>query len=128
MKGLLGKKLGMTQSVVSRLEDENYGKLNAQTLIDIAKRLHLGLVIKFVDFPTFLKLTDDMSERALRPDPFDEQSLNKLIDTRADASPMTTTDAVPAETVETIKPAPQAFASLTKDVRKRPDAIIAAVQ
>ena len=94
-----GKRLGITQSVVSRLEDEGYGKLNAQTLIDIAKKLNLGLVIKFVDFRTFLEATDDISPTALKPDAFSERQLDQLSSpVRPKTPPETTTPKSPLET------------------------------
>lgn len=122
------KTLGTTQSVVSRLEDENYGKVNAQTLIDIAKKLKLGLVIKFVDFPTFLMATDDMSEQALRPHPFDERSLSELTRPNFGRAPKATTSTISVERAKAIAPAPQAVASLSKGAPKRPGSITTVVQ
>jgi len=88
-----GKRLGMTQSVVSRLEDEGYGKLNAQTLIDLAQKLGVALIIKFVDYPTFLQETDNLSEAELRPKPFDIADLNDLAQrSRERAQPRIETD------------------------------------
>ena len=54
-----GALIGKPQSVVSRLEKEDYGKVTLQTLIDIATRLDIGLVVQFVDFSTFLRTADD---------------------------------------------------------------------
>jgi transcriptional regulator with XRE-family HTH domain len=74
-----GKRIGVSQSMVSeRLEDETYGKLTTQTLIDVAKKLKRYLVIKFVDLPTFLQETEDLSPDALVPAAFDERILDKL--------------------------------------------------
>ena len=47
--------IGKPQSVISRLEDEEYGKVTLQTLIDIATKLDIGLLVRFVDFPKFLE-------------------------------------------------------------------------
>lgn len=61
------KLLEKPQSVVSRLENPDYGKVTLQTLLDVANKLDIGLVVRFVDFPTFLRLTSDFSESALSP-------------------------------------------------------------
>ena len=76
------QELGTSQSVVARMEDENYGKLNTQTLIEMANKKEMALIIKFVDYPTFLRHTADMSEAALRPRPFDSSVLSELADFR----------------------------------------------
>ena len=62
--GVTGKK----QSSISRLEDTEYGRLSVQTLLDIATALNVGLLVRFVDYPQFLKITGDMSPQALAPD------------------------------------------------------------
>jgi hypothetical protein len=73
-----GKLIGSPQSVVSRLEDESYGKLNTQTLVDIAKRLDVAVVVKFVDYPTFLNEIADVSTAALVPAAYSDSQLNAL--------------------------------------------------
>jgi hypothetical protein len=65
-----GRLLGKPQSVVSRLEDPNYGKWTLQTLFDVAKAMDVGVFVRFVDFPTFLKYSDDFSESAQRPNQY----------------------------------------------------------
>ena len=62
-----GALIGKPQSVVSRLEDEDYGKVTLQTLLDIAAKLDIALVVQFTDFPTFETATADFSERAVAP-------------------------------------------------------------
>jgi transcriptional regulator with XRE-family HTH domain len=62
------KATGKTQSVISRLEDTEYGKLSVQTLLDIACAMNVALVVKFVSYPDFLTQTEDMSVRGLQPD------------------------------------------------------------
>jgi hypothetical protein len=59
------------QSVVSRLEDEEYGKVSLQTLIDVATKLDIAIVVRFVDFATFLRITSDLSDHAVAPRPYD---------------------------------------------------------
>lgn len=60
--------IGKPQSVVSRLEDTEHGKASVQSLIDIAKARNVGLVIRFVDYPTFFGAADRMAEQDLQPD------------------------------------------------------------
>jgi transcriptional regulator with XRE-family HTH domain len=66
------KKIGKTQSVVSRLEDTEYGRVSVQTLLDIACALDVALVVKFASYPDFRKQTDDASVRGLQPDTIQE--------------------------------------------------------
>jgi hypothetical protein len=65
-----GELIGKPQSVVARLERESYGKVNLQTLIDIAQKLDIALIVRFVNFSTFLEWTKDYSQEALAPQPY----------------------------------------------------------
>ena len=62
-----GRLIGKPQSVVARLERESYGKVTLQTLIDIATKLDIALIVRFVNFSTFLEWTKDYSQEALAP-------------------------------------------------------------
>lgn len=64
----MAEKLGKPQSVISRLEDEQYGRVSIQTLLDVASALDVALLVQFVSYPDFLNRTKDMSEKALQPD------------------------------------------------------------
>lgn len=66
---------GKKQSVISRLEDTEYGRVTVQTLLDIASSLNVALLVKFVSYPEFLNRNEDMSVAALQPETIDE-SLN----------------------------------------------------
>ena len=72
-----GKKLGMRQNVVSRLENPGYGRWTLQTLLDVARALDIGLVVRFTDFPTFLSVSGDQTDSAARPLPFDADALDR---------------------------------------------------
>ena len=67
------------QTVVSRLEDPNYGKWTLQTLLAIADKLDVAVLVRFVDFPTFLQATDERSSAAVRPERYDQQKVDDLV-------------------------------------------------
>lgn len=73
-----GQLIGKPQTVVSRLEDSNYGRLTLETLLDVASKLDIALLVRFVDYTTFLTATNDFSEAALRPAPYDQEAINNL--------------------------------------------------
>lgn len=73
------KMIDVSQSQVSgRLENPNYGKHNLQTLFNVADELDVALFVRFVDHATYLTLTRDMSDSAVRPPSYDECDLSKL--------------------------------------------------
>ena len=47
-------RLGKPQSVISRLENTEYGRVSVQTLLDIAAALDIALVVKFCALREFL--------------------------------------------------------------------------
>lgn len=73
-----GRVLGKPQSVVSRFEDPAYGKFTLQTLLEIAASLDRAVVARIVDFPTFLRLTEDLSEEAMSPVAYDSNDLDRF--------------------------------------------------
>jgi transcriptional regulator with XRE-family HTH domain len=97
--GLIGK----PQSVISRLEKQADRQISVQTLIDIAERLDIAVIIRFVDFPTFLRLTDDHSDPALAPASYDQAAIDSLAEkTQREAREMELRDAFlppPSESV-----------------------------
>jgi len=82
-----GRVLNKPQSVVSRIEDEEYGRVSLQTLIDVAQSLDIGLIIKFVDFPTFLRETADMSDEAIVPRSYTDDQMSDLLQKDATTQP-----------------------------------------
>lgn len=67
-----GRRIGKTQTIVSRLEDATYPGWTLRTLFEVAQQLNVAAVVRFVDFKTFLQFTDDVSDAALRPAPYQE--------------------------------------------------------
>jgi hypothetical protein len=70
--------LGKRQTVISRLENPGYTGWTLRTLFDIANALNVAVFVRFVDFATFLKYSDDLSERAMRPSPYDQHTMDEL--------------------------------------------------
>lgn len=64
----MSEKVGKPQSVISRLEDVEYGGVSVQSLLDIASGLDIALLVQFVSYPDFLSRTKDMSDKALQPE------------------------------------------------------------
>lgn len=75
----LGRLMDKPQPVVSRLEDPDYGKLTINTLLEVAAALDVALVVKFVDFPEFLRQTEDVSPEGLKVESFDETALTTSV-------------------------------------------------
>src|SRR5216684_4400995 len=50
-----GEIIGKRQTVVSRLEDPKYGKWTLQTLFEVGSKLDVAVIVRFVDFSTFMK-------------------------------------------------------------------------
>ncbi len=74
----LAEEMGKPQSVVSRLEDPDYGKVSIQTVLEGAAAFDVALLVQYVSFPEFLRRTQDVSPEALRVDRFDEQQLRPI--------------------------------------------------
>lgn len=60
-----GEVLGKPQSVISRYESPDYGRVNVQTLLEIASGYDVGLLIKFVPFSRLVREYEDVSAKAL---------------------------------------------------------------
>ena len=61
----LAERVGTKQSVISRLEDSEYGRASVQTLLRIASALGVALLVRFVAYPEFLLRMSDVSESGL---------------------------------------------------------------
>jgi transcriptional regulator with XRE-family HTH domain len=92
-----GSRIGKLQSVVSRLEDTEYGSVSINTLLDIAKALDVALDIKFYDYVDML-LTD-LGEEALQVD-----SIQDTYEAHATGLRSTTTTVNPTTVVFIINP------------------------
>jgi len=73
------KTLGKQATIVSRLENPSYSGWSLRTMFEVAQALGVAVFVRFMDFPTFLKYTDDMSEKTLRPDAYNPKAINELV-------------------------------------------------
>jgi hypothetical protein len=73
-----GAIIGKRQTVVSRLESPAYGSWTLRTMLQIARKENVAVLVRFVDFPTFLSFTDDMSDEALFPQAYDEAEVDRF--------------------------------------------------
>ncbi|WP_084788930.1 helix-turn-helix domain-containing protein [Bradyrhizobium sp. Cp5.3] len=91
-QGDLAKASGKTQSVISRLEDPDYGKLSLQSCLEIAIAYDLPLLVQFVEWDDWLARMSNMSPSALRKRGFDANRLFEIRQ-RMDRSAATAYDA-----------------------------------
>lgn len=60
-------KIGKQKTVIGRLENPAYSGWSLRTMHEVARKENVAVIARFVDFPTFLSFTDDLSSEALRP-------------------------------------------------------------
>jgi hypothetical protein len=71
-------KIGKQKTVVGRLENPAYGGWSVRTMLEIAQKENIAVIARFVDFPTFLSFTDDISNYALHPLSYDEAEIGRF--------------------------------------------------
>jgi len=64
----LAQQVGTTQSVISRLESTEYGKVSVQTLLNVASAFDIALMLRFVSYPVFIAGMQSMNDNALSPE------------------------------------------------------------
>jgi hypothetical protein len=78
--------IGKKQTQVWRLEDPAYGKHTLQTLFDVAGKLDVAVLVRLVDYRTFLKLSDDLSDEAFVPLSYEESEKRAESEPAGDAA------------------------------------------
>jgi transcriptional regulator with XRE-family HTH domain len=73
-------RLGKPQSVLSRLESTEYGRVTVQTLLDIASSLDVALVVMFCSYRDFFNQMSDISDHALFAESFSAKQLEPATD------------------------------------------------
>lgn len=74
----LAQSSNLTQGVISRAEDPDYGNLTLNTIGRIAAGLDLAFVGQFVPFSDLVKFTEDLSERKFSDLPTFEKENEKV--------------------------------------------------
>jgi len=69
----LSRRADKPQSVISRLENPNYGKVTVQTLLDLAATFNVALLVRFVPFERFIRDTRDLSPEAWEVPDFESE-------------------------------------------------------
>ena len=77
-QGDLAQLIGTGQSVISRLEDPDYGKFSATTLFELASAFDVGLIVRFVSFGDLQKSLEDLSPKALAVASYQEEKEGQL--------------------------------------------------
>ena len=70
-----GAQIGKRQTVISRLESPAYAGWSLRTMLEVARKRGIAVFVRFVDFPTFLKYSDDLSDEALCPQAYDQEAI-----------------------------------------------------
>ncbi len=72
----LGQQMGKPQSVVSRLEDPDYGRLTVQSLLDVASAFDLPLMIDFPEWGDWMRTMSAGSAKDFERCSFDALALS----------------------------------------------------
>ena len=67
----LARKAGMTQSMISRLENENWEGMTLKTLFRVASAFDVAMLARFMGVDEFLSRTEDLSVKALNAPSFE---------------------------------------------------------
>lgn len=74
------EEIGKQKTMVARLENPAYGGWSLRTMLEITRNRDVAVFCRFVDFPTFLRLTSDLSDAVLYPAPYDRCAIDQLAD------------------------------------------------
>lgn len=69
----LAKRVGTTQTTISRLEDPSYGKYSIRTLLALGKVFDVALFVRYMQFSQFMPATWDTRPDHFRANAFEEE-------------------------------------------------------
>lgn len=67
----LADRLDTADSVISRVEDPDYGRVTLKTILEIGAAFDVAVLVQYVSFPEMLFKTRDVSPKALEVRSFD---------------------------------------------------------
>lgn len=70
----LAQAAGLTQGVISRAEDQDYGNLTVNTILSIAEGLDVAFVGRFVPFSELDRWYVNLSQETMKVPSFEEES------------------------------------------------------
>ena len=108
----MAERTGKTQSVISRLENTEYGKVSVQTLLDVANSLDVALLVQFVSYPEFLDRTRDKSEASMQPETIQESIASKVAERLPDSRSSRVAERMRQNTIEPMSPIYQSMQSV----------------
>lgn len=73
-------KIKKQKTVVARLENPAYTGWSLRTMLEIAREEDVAVIVRFVDFPTFVGFTNDLSDDALSPRSYDPATTNQFME------------------------------------------------
>jgi transcriptional regulator with XRE-family HTH domain len=76
---ILAKKSGMTQGVLSRAEDQDYGNLTVNTILNIAEGFDVAFVGRFVPFSELGKWYVSLSGETTQVPSFEEENASVMV-------------------------------------------------
>lgn len=107
----LAEKSGLTQGVVSRALNPNYGNLTLNTIVRVAAGFDVAFVGKFVPFSELERWFEDMSENSVQVPTFEEENAKRQ-----------------AQTLTSSRVAPSSFVDAVKEGLSRNQVVILSLQ
>jgi transcriptional regulator with XRE-family HTH domain len=78
-QGELAERAGLTQGVISRAEDQDYGNLTVNTILSVADGFDVAFIGRFVPFSELDRWYVNLSQQTMRVPSFDEENAAMLV-------------------------------------------------